>query len=562
MKANGFLSYEITLPLLVFVFLAAVKIYWISDVGGPIIFYDETLYRDYAEALFTKGYYADYFYPFLYPFTLAPSFFSAENYYRGMLIINSFISSSIIFPTWFVSRLFLNKRLSFFSILITALLPFNLYFHTLLMSENLYMPLLMTAVYVVLQNNTSRPVFWTVLTGLIIGLLHLTRHMSLAVTPVLLLVWWLKPVSSSDDRIFTFQKMWLFLVVMMTAILTYSPWWLMNRSQEVELLNVVSANFLRPQDLVFSAEQILIYPLLTVLYTVLLAGPSIGFVLSSWLCLQQKFTQIFNRYVFLLFGLWICLVIAVSRHHLHTAFTYNSVNPERFQGRYLIYLSVLFLLLGIISASRISTNRIKISKFAILQGVALLLFGFTYWITISRPVWNISPYFYLSHIAPTGFMHTTMGIVSFLLTGVLIFFSIFLFFWKKKMLVTVSTALLVLFYVWGGYCYVSSPNKINRTKANHIGHLSKQISNSSLKPVRIYIESGIGLKTIPDVHSEFWKINDNDFLFVQAKSDLNELDMKDGIFLSRRQITSDAYVLLDKYSSDNTTFYIYQLPSN
>lgn len=550
-------SWEFTPPLAIFVILTGVELVRTSTVWGPMIFADETLYRYFAQSLFTKGEYWDSHYPLFYPFILSPSYFFGNDFYRVMLIINSVVSSTLIFPTWLIARLFLTKWKSFFCVLVVIILPFTYHFPTLIMSENLFQPLLLLAIYMVLRPANKHPLMWSFVTGLLLGSLHLTRHMALTITPALIFAWWMKPLDDTDDTIFTSRKCKFFLIVLFGAVLAYSPWYIMNMSHNTPALKIVSSKFLFPIRRSFNLFAIIQFLVLTISYSVLLAGPALTFLFSSFFFLKQGITSAFNRFLYILFGIWGCLIIAVTRHHYQAA--YNLTNPERFQGRYMIYLGIVFVIISFVVADKLTRQNVKLFQFITAQVVSLLVLSCTYWLVILRPIWDIAPYFYMSHIAPTGFMYNSMGGTALLLITLLVVFTIFLFSYKKKMILASYICISLIFYSWGCFSYLGSPLKLDRSMANHTGHLIKQILTMDKKPVHIYVDKTIDYSEIEVNHMDFWGLTADDFSIKAINTDKDTFENKDGIILSSHKIDNTYMFLVDQYCLDDTKYRIYRL---
>ncbi len=556
-RITALLSKNFLPPLAIFLVLVAIKIAQSSTIWGPMIFDDETMYKSYAKLLFTYGSYFDTHYPFLYPLTLSPSFFFGTDHYRVMLIINAVLSSTLIIPVWFISRLFLDKISSCFVIVIAGIVPFHFYFSTLLMSENLYLPLLMLTIYVILARNDNYPVLWALLTGLLLGSLHLARHMSLAITPILVIAWWLKPVNGVDNKILSAKKRQYFLIICFAAIIVYLPWLKMNLFFD-PIIEIVGSKFLYPAYREFELFSMIQFVLLSICNIIIQAGPVLPLLFCSIIFFNLDYTALYNRFMFIVFGISMIMLLAVSRHHWRAP--YNIENPDHFQGRYFIYLNILFLLLGFITVKRQSEHPVKFKQTLIIHVGSLLLFAAAYWLVIERSIWNLPSHFYMNHIAPTGFMYNSMGIVSLLLILGISFISVVLLYRFKKARMTAFFISLFIFYIWGGISYFSSPNFVDRFHANHTGRLVSQINQLKLKPARIYVDNNIKYVTVEKKHFEFWEFQAEDYSITRIDSERDRLDNKEGVLLSRRVLEGKKNVLLDSYILDGKGFRIYLLP--
>ena len=114
-----------------------------------------------------------------YPFFLSIAYPSSENMvavYHSMLLINSFISSLIIFPTYFILNKYCSNGFSLMGAITIATLPSLTLYTFLIMTENLFVPLFVFSIWFLLEAyETERP-FWIVLAISSVSLLFFTRH--------------------------------------------------------------------------------------------------------------------------------------------------------------------------------------------------------------------------------------------------------------------------------------------------------------------------------------------------------------------------------------------------
>jgi hypothetical protein len=130
-------------------------------------------------------------------------------------------------PLYLLARRMLNREHSLILILVSSLIPFNFLIPNRLLSENLYFPLLLWSLYFAFVSpaDTRQRLAWDALTGFTFGLLYLTRFISLAVIPFLMVIWWIKPFENVSG---IFQWNWkkvanALMMVLITA-LVFSPW--------------------------------------------------------------------------------------------------------------------------------------------------------------------------------------------------------------------------------------------------------------------------------------------------------------------------------------------------
>ncbi len=88
-------------------------------------------------------------YPPIYPILISPAFMFKDMNIALMLIkaINSILSSLIIFPVYLLSKEFLSRKKSFLIASISAFMPPYFIFTFTPMSENIFYPLVASAIY-------------------------------------------------------------------------------------------------------------------------------------------------------------------------------------------------------------------------------------------------------------------------------------------------------------------------------------------------------------------------------------------------------------------------------
>ncbi len=161
---------------------------WTSGGFGPFCFQDELLYRLDAESIFRGLPYHSFHYPPLYPLLLAPAFLLGRHWYAGMLLLNAVAAASVVFPAWWIVRNYLPPREAFSAVALLLLLPWGLVYPPMVMSENLFAPLLCLAVYLVLFSRLDR--FRShFLFGLVVAALWATRYIAVVILPILAALW-------------------------------------------------------------------------------------------------------------------------------------------------------------------------------------------------------------------------------------------------------------------------------------------------------------------------------------------------------------------------------------
>lgn len=139
--------------LVLFSVLVLVKLILSTTINSPHIVLDESLYFIEASNIwnyhsyFMHGYGAQY--PPLYPLLISAAgyFNSTIIGFKAILIINAFISSTIIFPSYYLAREWLNEHKSFAIAILAGIIPASFIYSFTAMSENLFFPLFLSSVY-------------------------------------------------------------------------------------------------------------------------------------------------------------------------------------------------------------------------------------------------------------------------------------------------------------------------------------------------------------------------------------------------------------------------------
>jgi len=129
-------------------------------------------------------------YPPLYPIVISPSniFNDAILVNRSILIINSFLSSLIIFPSFLLSKEFLKTKKAIIISTFILLLPMNFCFSFLIFSENLFFPIFLTSIYFLYKSIKTEEKKYMIYTGFFIGLCILTKYSSFSALPTILII--------------------------------------------------------------------------------------------------------------------------------------------------------------------------------------------------------------------------------------------------------------------------------------------------------------------------------------------------------------------------------------
>ncbi len=435
-----------------------------STSYGPLGRGDEMTYFDMAES-FYRGFFSveqSHHYPPLYPLALMPALVFKGYYFEAIKIINVLLSSSIIFPAYFIARQFLGRKRSLLAALLTCLIPYHLVFPRRMLSENLYFPLFIWAVYVTLVLPRSRRarLLWDMLNGALLAVLYLTRYISLAAIPFFLLAWWVKPFEGERSLLQPGWKKIKHLVLLSLAMLAvFSPWLIAGLSEGVELKLILGfgvASKIDPAAL--TLPRLLLWALLYVCYYLLVSAPVLNLLLVSLTQIDfKRWREGFGRLAAEILLLMSAFFVAVTRHSWRAY--YNRDLPSKIMGRYLIVFSVIYIVMAVIFASHFDRRRIKSKTAFIFWGGILpfLLIVAANFILIQGAIFPTDASFMKALGSVDGFLTEILGPYFFVLVALLYGIELYLLLrGSHKKLLAALAAGLVIYYLSGYPSYYRS----------------------------------------------------------------------------------------------------------
>jgi len=165
--------------VLSFCTLVLVKALLSLKFQSPWFLPDEVSYAKMAADLFGSEYSG---LPGGYPLFLSITYLFSDDMttvYHSMLFINSFISSLIIFPSYFILNKYCSRDFSFMGAITIATLPSLTLYTFIIMSENLFVPLFVFSIWFMIEAYESEKPFWIGLAIASISLLFFTRHIGI-----------------------------------------------------------------------------------------------------------------------------------------------------------------------------------------------------------------------------------------------------------------------------------------------------------------------------------------------------------------------------------------------
>lgn len=572
------LATDAVLLVLFYILLVALKLWWVGQAEGPVVFGDEQAYKTLAQSLFSgQGYTinADLApeYPPLYPSLLTLGFFFRSDWYPWLLRINVLVSSTVVFPIWWIARGLLTRPQAWGCVLLAALIPYHVVFPRLILSENLFLPLFLLSVYTILTD-TGNSAFKSAFTGVIWGATYLTRNIFLPALPVLLLLWWIRPAFINKTSIWKSyrQRLVLAIFVLVGFLCVYVPWFLFNILNLPNLQSLVSlapigsstpsavaSGTLAPKWLVWSC--------LFASYVILMAAPYVHTIVMLLFVEKTSRAELFFVVATLLLtGAFV--VIAASY-----MITWN-INWEQatlFEGRYVMYTLPLIPILSFLLVNRLrDLTRPGIHSWRFGAGVATagMIILLAYNILIAGSLWKIHPEFYNNpytsaemvaftwKVIPWGFSILRLLLVLLLAEGILLFFRPF------SAWVTVFAGAVIFYSVTLGY--VANRVQIDQANAEHGRVLSQILEENTLVTntdlTQILVDVSV---TVPPVYIRnslaFWNVPVDNVLVSVASSEFDSSQVRESVLL----LTHAQYPRpLASYNVGGDEFYIYSLPGS
>lgn len=342
-KINKPLKLDIIIPVILFTALFIFKMLFVINNRSMPLIADEYTYAKYAKLLFNNGSYRGVQYPLLYPLILAPAYLF-ENHYYVMKVLNAFYSSFTPVVVYFISRLYLDKYKSTVCSIFSMVIPYQYITTMTLMSENIYYPMFLLGIYVTLKKHRNE-LLGDIALGIILGALFLTRHITLVCIPVFLFVWLLKQFDLKKDLKTIVFRGALICIVM---LLTYSPWIIMCSRRGYSIKKIIGfsiASKTNPEQL--TIKRLFMSGIFYIEYLILMIAPVLGLIIKSFRALDiKKLFGDYNRLWVMVFGITGAFWLAVTRHSWRAYYNY----PEfiKIKGRYVIYFSVMFVILGMV----------------------------------------------------------------------------------------------------------------------------------------------------------------------------------------------------------------------
>jgi len=309
-------------------------------------------------------------YPPLYSFLISPAFLAGNSILHNVQLLNAVYSSLSVVLTFLILRLQLNQKFSFVGALTSALLPFHLFIPRQAFSENIYVPLLLFTVYMSIKPS-DMSYKRTLLFGLMITALFLTRYITLVILPVLILFWLLRNFEGNKYSIVLRHL----IILLSTLFVFYGLWVLYGVLNGVPVGGMLGFHITentKPEYL--TMERFIYFSIKVACYSVLLSGPFLfPVVVYYWNNFPRsifdrhdtgRFFRLYHSFspktqlLFLFSGITASFWVAITRHYWRAM--YNIPNVSKFSSRYFAYLVPLVFILAWFGVGELKSKKTKL----------------------------------------------------------------------------------------------------------------------------------------------------------------------------------------------------------
>lgn len=442
-------------------------IFVIRHSYGPVGAMDEMSYFYYSESFYMGNTYDafDFRYPPLYPISIIPAFSFNGFAYDGILLINSLLLSTIVFPIYFISRQILDHKKSLLIALISCLVSFNLVFPARIASENLYFPLFFWALLVAVVNpkNHRFRIYWDITLGILLSALYLTRFITLAAIPFFIITWWLKPFDGDSNPLSLDRRKIIHLLFMaLSSAIVFSPWLLLGLDNDIPLKHlfgfIITSKTTQEQ---LTLPNLFKYVMFYGSYLVLMASPVLNLISGMKIKKPLKNLHSFStRWALSILLIIAGFSIAVVRHSWRAL--YNANLPTKLMGRYFIYFAPVFIILALIQLKIFNRDDYKrFSGFFLrYQILPFVMVSFSYVILFTQHVIKTGGNFLKPFGSTDAFLVEIFG-GNFLIIifGIYLLVNLALWFERKNLAHMLAAAGLIAIYLISAPAYLSVLNE-------------------------------------------------------------------------------------------------------
>jgi hypothetical protein len=345
----------------------------------------------------------------------------------------------------------------------------------------------------------------------------LTRYMTLPLIPIFLLVWWIKP---DQENVMiqirpTRGKLIRLSVIAAVIVIAYALWFIPGISSGVGIRSMLG----------FDASgggntERLTLPLLgfwtgvSAGYLALILAPVLNILLISILSWKQmKWDGITMRWVIAVTTITAMLFVEVTRHAWQAV--YNFPEPDKYVGRYVLYISALVWLTAII----LLKNKINISRWKIFAcGLLSAAIIFTGYQLFFNPTWIITQSIINIRFIDVYSITFLQWVYLLVIAGLIIGSSLLISKGKSRIsaILLCGGILCMNLVVWPGYIETM---KLYETPARHLDALLANL------PLKAGINNSKTILYVPpgsNIYEKEMEVRGQDPLNYQTKQMLND----------------------------------------
>lgn len=170
----------------IFFALVVIKSILTLSFQTPWVFADEAIYDNIAQNILDGTVFSDLqhcqTYPPGYSIFLSIAYLLSGDkavIYQIMLIVNTILTSSIIFPSYFILKKYISEKQALLGSVLISILPAVTLYSFVLMSENLFIPLVMFSIWFLHEALETNELRWNFLAGISVFYLYFTRETGL-----------------------------------------------------------------------------------------------------------------------------------------------------------------------------------------------------------------------------------------------------------------------------------------------------------------------------------------------------------------------------------------------
>jgi hypothetical protein len=545
---------------LCFVISIGFKVYWVWNSPGPWLFFDEYYYKQASYNLFFLGkYYVDgglfTQYPPLYSLIIAPAFLFGDNWYKAILIINSIVSSISVFFIYSISRKFLSKTDSIICVILCAILPYNLIFTRMVMSENLFVPLFLSAFIEFFVDEAQGSKWRLLANGILLGLCFLTKYLFLFFIPIFVIADLLSYLLDKNFRGHRHIREMFSRIIYIGIgfLLTLTPWYIYCISNGSGFLDPLGGNIQG----ISSTQQTFIFDkgiIIWLFANVLLLILSISPYLSSILTFSYSGGKIRKEHTIISFAFLMIFIMTLVVSVTSNNYFKSSSGGAYFDERYWLPILVLLPFISFLSLKYVNSKPIRFWQSITIFLISSFIICLSYLMLVTKTMWQESPYNNIHSTFSAGYNFEKLFVNDHIriLLPIIILINLVLIIRNQKILKITFVSFIIGFYLISNYYDAKGLIEFYQKPAIHsINIFSVMSEDQFIANTEIVIDDNIffnersiywGLKFWGN--EEFDIIKTSEFTYVQNNQACDWLSLREG-----EDVDST-------YTLDEVTYYI------